>query len=302
MASPAINPFILDASESWAAVALQMTSPTSAGIGKLGTIEFQLAYYRWMTRKQVPVPPVPPALLLPLCRNAGMFPPTQETAAAMADLLLRSVMELTAVSPWWKPQEEMGLYSVFNRTATKVALQGLECFLSPNPRHWWTGQLAAGTRVLVISPFSSTIELQVKKLDAIWRARPGLWAAGLQFKCIPFPLSFGIQSADGQAEMLRKYGDSFGLLADVQAQMDAIEYDVAIIGVGIHSLPLVAHAKRRGKRAIHTGGGTQLYFGIRGGRWDTMAEFQPFFNEHWVRPSADERPPGAGTVEGGCYW
>lgn len=297
-----MNPHILDISESFAAVATQMVSPASAGIGKLGTIEFQLAYYRWMTRNQSPQPPVPSAFLLPLCRNAGMFPPTQETAAAMGDLLLRSVMELTAVSPWWKPQEEFGLYSVFNRTATKIALQGLECFLSPNSRHWWTAQLAAGTRVLVISPFSSTIEGQVLKLDAIWRARPGVWAPGLEFKCIPFPLSFGIQSTEGQAEMLRTYGDSFGLLTAIQAQMDATDYDVLIIGAGIYSLPLVAHAKRQGKRAIHTGGATQLYFGIRGGRWDTMADFQPFFNEHWVRPSTDERPPGAGTVEGGCYW
>lgn len=303
MASLAASPGgILDVSESWDTVASQMIAPTSAAIGKLGTIEFQLAYYRWLTRKQSPLPPVPEAFLLPLCRNAGMFPPTQDTAAAMADLLLRSVMELTVVSPWWKPQEELGLYSVFNRTATKIALQGIECFLSPNPRHWWTAQLSAGTRVLVISPFSSTIENQIPKLDKVWRARSGLWAPALQFKCIPFPLSFGTQSSEEQATMLAKYGDSFGLIAAIQAQMDATEYDVAIIGVGIHSLPLVAHAKRRGKRAIHTGGGTQLYFGIRGGRWDTMAEFQPFFNEHWVRPSADERPPGATTVEGGCYW
>jgi hypothetical protein len=302
MACSGAPALILDASASFDAVATQMVGPASAAIGKLGTIEFQIAYYRWMTRKQSPPPLVPEAYLLPLCRNAGMFPPTQETATAMADLLLRSVMELTAVSPWWKPQEEFGLYSVFNRTATKIALQSLECFLSPNPHHWWTAQLPVGTRVLVISPFSSTIEQQVTKLDNIWRSRPGLWAQGLQFKCIPFPLSFGTQSSEGQASMLTKYGDSFGLLAAVQAQMDATEYDVAIVGVGIHSLPLVAHAKRQGKRAIHTGGGTQIYFGIRGGRWDTMAEFQPFFNEHWVRPSAEERPPGATAVEGGCYW
>ena len=136
-----MNPYILDISESFAAVAAQMASPASAGIGKLGTIEFQLAYYRWMTRSQSPPPPVPPAFLLPLCRNAGMFPPTQETAAAMGDLLLRSVMELTAVSPWWKPQEEIGLYSVFNRTATNIALQGLECFLSQALRQFWRGYL-----------------------------------------------------------------------------------------------------------------------------------------------------------------
>ena len=291
---------ILDTNASFVAVATQMTGPTSAAIGKLGTIEFQLAYYRWMTRKEDT--PIPEAFLLPLTRNAGMFPPTQETAKIMADLLLRSIMELTALSPWWKPQEELGLYRIFNRTATRISLQGIECFLSPKPADWWTGQLPAGTRVLVISPFSSTIEKQVKNLDAIWRARPGLWAPGIQFKCIHFPLSYGIQGPEEQRRMLATYGSSVGLLEAIQAQMDAQEYDIAIVGAGIHSLPLVAYAKQRGKRAIHTGGGTQLYFGIRGGRWDTMADFQPFFNEHWVRPSATERPPMLATVEGGCYW
>jgi hypothetical protein len=102
--------------------------------------------------------------------------------------------------------------------------------------------------------------------------------------------------------MMDRWTDSFGLLADFKKQMDSIDYDVVILGVGIYSLPLMAHAKQKGKRAIHLGGPTQLLFGIRGGRWDTMPEFQELFNEHWIRPSTEERPTHYTSVEGGCYW
>jgi hypothetical protein len=102
--------------------------------------------------------------------------------------------------------------------------------------------------------------------------------------------------------MLEKWTDSLGLINDFKKQMDAIDYDVVLIGVGIHSLPLMAHAKQQGKRAIHLGGSTQLYFGIRGGRWDGEAAFEPFFNDAWVRPSEKERPTHYTSVEKGCYW
>ena len=52
----------------------------------------------------------------------------------------------------------------------------------------------------------------------------------------------------------------------------------------------------------YTGGGaTQLLFGIKGFRWDSVLE-KTFYNEHWIRPDSSERPKGAEKVEGACYW
>jgi hypothetical protein len=102
--------------------------------------------------------------------------------------------------------------------------------------------------------------------------------------------------------MLAKYGDSVGLLEDLKKQMDAMSYDLVLVGAGLYSLPLVAHAVKRGKKGIHLGGATQLFFGIRGSRWDAMPEFQQFFNEFWTRPSAEETPAHFQQVERGCYW
>ena len=73
-----------------------------------------------------------------------------------------------------------------------------------------------------------------------------------------------------------------------------------MVGAGAYGIPLCSYAKSLGKIGIDTGGGTQLIFGIRGGRWRT--NHSELFNEHWILPSKEETPSGVNKVEGGCYW
>ena len=291
----------LEGDEAFAAVHQVLAGGKPAAVGKLGSIELELAYFRFKTRRMVPSPAIVPQMLQTLCRNAGLFPPTQKVAIQMADELLQSLLFLDCTPNWWMKDQTQELLDAFAKKAQRVSLQSLECFLSPNPAHWWT---ATKARILVITPFAASVEAQVPRLQQVWSSRPGLWHPESTFQTIAFPLSFGIQSPEIQKDMLTKWTDSVGLIRAVQAQMDALEYDVAIVGVGIHSLPLVAHAKRKGRKAIHLGGATQLLLGIRGGRWDTMDEFQPLFNEYWVRPDSGkgEKPAQFETVEKGCYW
>lgn len=289
----------LEGDDAFAKVYSQLTGETPAAIGKLGTIETELAYFRFKTRKAANPIQIHPQMIQTLCRNAGMFPPTQATAEKMADELLRSLLQLDSVPIWWIKEQSRELFGVFARAASYVSLQSLECFLSPNPEHWWTAKKA---RVLVISPFTESIQAQVPHLDKVWAQRPGFWSSESTFTMLKFPLSFGVQDSSVQSYMIQTWTNSVGLIQDFQKKMDAIDYDIALIGVGIHSLPLVAYAKQKGKKAIHLGGATQLFFGVRGGRWDTMKEFQPLFNEHWIRPSVEERPVHFEQVEKGCYW
>jgi hypothetical protein len=88
----------------------------------------------------------------------------------------------------------------------------------------------------------------------------------------------------------------------MQREMNRRTYDVLIVGAGAWSLPLVVHAKRQGKWAIHLGGATQLLFGIRGGRWDGNAFLQKIYNDAWVRPGPADRPETLKRIENGCYW
>jgi hypothetical protein len=79
------------------------------------------------------------------------------------------------------------------------------------------------------------------------------------------------------------------------------EFDLALVGAGAWSLPLLANLKRAGKKGLHLGGATQLVFGIKGRRWDQEGWYMPY-NEAWVRPLPEETPAGCMQKEKGCYW
>lgn len=98
----------------------------------------------------------------------------------------------------------------------------------------------------------------------------------------------------------------------MKLQLDRAPYDVVLIGCGAYGFPLAAHAKRTGHQAIHLGGALQLLFGIKGNRWEDESmckkwglptgAYTSLFNAYWVRPSNDETPITAASVEGACYW
>ncbi len=91
-------------------------------------------------------------------------------------------------------------------------------------------------------------------------------------------------------------------LADLKTRMDAADFDVALVGAGAFSLPLVTHARRRGKVGVHLGGTLQVLFGVYGGRWKDNKDYQHFINGSWVRPDETETPPTVHKIENACYW
>ena len=95
-----------------------------------------------------------------------------------------------------------------------------------------------------------------------------------------------------------RHRDWFHALEELRAEMETGDYDVALVGAGAWSLPLVAHAKRIGKKGMHLGGALQLLFGIKGGRFDSWG----VYNEHWIRPLDRERPANHREMENGAYW
>lgn len=94
------------------------------------------------------------------------------------------------------------------------------------------------------------------------------------------------------------WNDWFEALESMKDQIARLDFDIALIACGAYGFPLAAYVKSLGRQAVHVGGPLQLYFGIKGRRWDAMS----IYNEHWVRPGKSERPDNLQVVEGGCYW
>lgn len=105
------------------------------------------------------------------------------------------------------------------------------------------------------------------------------------------------------------FKDWFEALRKMEDDIDKLDFDIAIIGCGAYGLPLAAHIKQSGRKAIHLGGVTQILFGIKGKRWENPVQkmckygyYPDLMNEYWVRLVESEKPRTANQVEGGCYW
>jgi hypothetical protein len=80
-----------------------------------------------------------------------------------------------------------------------------------------------------------------------------------------------------------------------------IDFDIALIGVGVYGLPLASYCKEMDKIGFHLGGALQILFGIKGNRWkDLNLDIANY--SHWKFPSEDETPHFKNNCEGGCYW
>ncbi len=224
-------------------------------------------------------------LSMQICNNAGFFPSSPTKLDQFGALMNEDLAYVDVLGSWMTYEDRLPQLD----SAHRVELHDLEPFFSANP---WTHALA-GKKVLIVHPFTHSIQYQHSHLQHIFP--DGLMP---EFELITIK---AVQTIAGE---ITNFPDWFAALDHMKEQMDTVDFDVCIIGAGAYGLPLAAHAKRRGKKAIHLGGVTQMLFGIKGRRWEESDEwpYHELFNPYWVRPCASELPAKAIKVEGACYW
>jgi hypothetical protein len=223
-----------------------------------------------------------------LYRIAGVYPPEPAVFSRFCRVYAEALTHLDVLAVWFNFGENAARKRLAPN-ATLIDLMALEPFYHERP---WSRHLA-GKRVLVVSPFTDTIVSQFPRRREIWRKKPDV---------LPDFDLLTLRSPQSAFLTDPAYPDWFTALDAMCTQMDALRFDVAIVGAGAWSIPLVAHAKSRGAWAIHLGGGAQLLFGIKGGRWEKSPQVTTFYNDAWTRPSARETPAEFQKIEGGCYW
>lgn len=156
----------------------------------------------------------------------------------------------------------------------------------------WTLALK-GLRVLIVSPVIGTIENQVNA-----GARP------YGFDLFPECTFTYIKPPQTQGDIPSSgFGEE---LAAFQTQVAGLSssFDIALVSAGGYANPICAIIHDLRKSAINVGGVLQMYFGVYGGRWlsNSREGLRMYFNEDWVRPSADEAPAVGLTLEAADYW
>ncbi len=258
--------------------------------GKMGLSELKglLHFLKRKDERADKQPPYPRYTAELLHLNAGVFPPENETFDKFGVIFSNAIKEMDVLVSWGLPKE----FTIFNSMAPKATLvprTSMDAFFSDQP---WSAALE-GKHVLVISPFTDTIRQQYAN------RRPLLWKDPLvlpEFTLLTIrtPLSAGL--------IPPVHKDWVAALEELKGQMEALDFDVALIGAGAFSLALATHAKKLGKAGIHLGGTLQVLFGVYGGRWKDNPDFQSFINDNWVRPGHGETPVTVNKIENGCYW
>jgi len=219
--------------------------------------------------------------------NAGFFPSNINTISDFSNLMYEDMKELDILGSW--RFEEFFLKSNFSSSKI-VKLHILEPYFGHNP---WS-QVLEGKNVLVIHPFSKTIETQYHNKRSLLFKDP---------KVLPkFKSLQTIRAVQTIAGNKSEFETWFQALDYMKTEIDERVFDVAIIGCGAYGFPLAAHIKRLGKKAVHLGGATQILFGIKGKRWVDNPKFKDIINEHFVYPLDEDKVNNASVVEDACYW
>lgn len=229
---------------------------------------------------------------------SGFFPSNSETVSRFSELMLRDAKEMDICGLFVSVEHSIHHVLSYLNNPQFVPLAAYENTTATEP---WT-RVLKDKKVLVVHPFAKLIEKQYLEKRTLLFDNPDSLPE-FQLQTIP-----AVQSLGGVSN---KFKDWFGALQWMKDEIDKRDYDICLLGCGAYGFPLAAHVKRNGKQAVHIGGGLQLFFGIKGKRWEEGDATQwglphdfykkLFNNENWVRP--DEYVSSfTKAVENGCYW
>ncbi len=223
---------------------------------------------------------------------SGFFPSNDYLLSRFSSEFINLTKDIDVLAVWNTKSEKLMCEKYVNTDAKLIHLSVLDTVNYQNP---WS-QYLKGKKVLVIHPFAKTIEEQYQKRELLFKNPKTL----PEFELITMKPVQGL--ADSRFDL--PYNNWFEALKEMEDKIDKIDFDIAIVAAGAYGIFLAHHCKMIGKQAVHMAGVTQLLFGITGKRWETESKYviADCFNEHWVRPSEDEKPKGLNKVESGCYW
>ncbi|MEQ8383453.1 MAG: hypothetical protein RH949_13940 [Coleofasciculus sp. A1-SPW-01] len=267
---------------------LRLNSPVA--IGKIGSVENWAIRYFLQHRSSSINVVWSHELYRDIYEKAGVFPQQDNIFNSFILEFLESIKQLDVLAVWYN-RGESNIVKSHAYQAKLTSLLAIEPYYHQEP---WSQNLA-NKKILVIHPFTESIKQQYKHRDKLWKYQTCL--PNFELVTIKSPLSHAL---------VRSGFDSWlDALQSLKEQMSQKEFDVALVGAGAYSLPLVAHAKKIGKLGIHLGGATQILFGIKGKRWDNHQIGLNFYNDYWRRPLPEETPGNIDVLERidqGAYW
>lgn len=226
-----------------------------------------------------------------MSNNAGFFSATPDQLKHVSEMMIEDMSLIDILASW--RYEEL-YFSKELQNTYKIDFELFNPFWSNIP---WTVALE-NRKVLVVHPFAESIQKQYLRKELIHKDQRILPVFDLQ-------TVKAVQTIGNRIDS--RFNTWFDALNFLKSEIDKRDYDICLLGCGAYGLPLAAHIKRTGKKAVHMGGSLQLLFGIRGARWEdsnynATYNYAQLMNEYWIKPSETETPEKSRQIEAGCYW
>ena len=217
------------------------------------------------------------------------FDKDKQKLAEYFDIIKEVYRESDIICAWYTLcMEEYAMFQ-YGRNALVTEVELVHAFNAPGS---WV-QVLKGKKVLVVSPFSETIESQYPKREFLHKDKDVL---------PEFTLST-VKSvwwySQGRDSRFQTWFEALDYLYEACMKQ---EFDIALLSCSTFGAPLAVRLKQAGKQAVQMGGGLQLLFGIKGKRWDNAPGL---YNEYWVRLPEETKVGNVDVLDrtqGGVYW
>lgn len=225
-----------------------------------------------------------------LARNAGFFPKNTKEIKKFVELMEISCNMVDLLGVWNNYMEDYMVNKYCREDCWLGRLSGLEPWFSEQEP--WS-ELLRGKKVVFVHPFEATMKKQ-------WEVKDKLFVSPQMLPEFELRIVKAVQTLAGNRDS--RFSSWFDALDYMFNEVMREDFDIVIIGCGAYGFPLAAKIKEAGKAAIHLGGATQLFMGIKGKRWDNHPTISRFYNEYWITPLPEDIPRNSNQVEKGCYW
>ena len=278
---------VLDAAQGNQLIKQSLMGDKPVLAGRIGTVETQMLNVYYENPDLANAEKADPCIEK-LVTNAGFFPGRHGEVLNFCKLYDTLIPQMDIFASILIQQEDFYVHRHLAGCSV-VALNALEPYYFPDDP--WSASLA-GKKVLIVSPFSDSIENQYRKRDRIFPGSDILPV--FQLETVKAVQTIGSNTGG--------FDSWFEALECMKQEISKKDFDIAIIGCGAYSLPLGCFIKDMKRKCVIMGGATQILFGIKGKRWDHHKTISLLYNDAWVRPAANEIPKDFQNVENGCYW
>lgn len=229
-----------------------------------------------------------------ICMDAGFFPDESSQLDGYAKKVISLLKEADIVAYWTNIPNKNIFSSFFRNDVYHIDVNQLYPYpfwhksTLPN----WQEELTE-KKVLIVSSFADTIMKQYRHNHNIWENQSIL----PDFQLLVYK---AVQTCGGGKDTrFKNWNEALQYMLE---EICKIEFDIALVSCGSYGMPLALELKKRGKKVIQWGGCFQLWFGIKGARWDNDPLILPYVNEAWCYPSKMETPSAAAQVNNASYW